>query len=808
MGFFLPLSNNPPCYSERSAESLFTPNRPRLGASAINTNNPATSRTSRSFPSATQSGFILLPVVMTLTLIAAIAYLINREGAMTVTDLGGEMQSTQAVLAAKAGINHMLWQANNANCTGYSNLAATTLGANSYSATISPNANSPVVIKATGTDAEGAAYTITRERVPVYQPYKTVTLQLGVDSGKDALIASANTTANFGATDNGVLKGWLFIWLYRNQLIQFDLNNVIPASAKIVSAQLQLYQKSGGGSGEISLHRIKQSWVEGTKTGSGTADGATWKTYDGTNAWIANGGDFDATPVSTSPVSSGSGITMNFEIGSLVQDWLAGKYANNGVLLKSDDMVSPTFAAKEDTTASRRPKLIITYACECGKVCTAAKKVYWTDDVANKIQRSDEDGSNVEDVLTALDRPTGIDFDTVNKKLYWTNNTKIRRANLDGSNIETVYSNSDVKLDIKLDVAGGKMYWTKDLASGVFRANLDGSSPLAINITLNRPSYLSLDTNAGYLYTTNFGNGVISRMNLDGANVTSPVSGQVAPVGNAVDPVNGKLYWSSGAGGTWIRRSNLDGSTIETLVTGLNAPQDIFVDADNKRIYWTEAVTTMRVQRANVDGTNVQAIATGLARPRGIALIDGSLAGKGKSLTLNAIADTYLDEGATGTNYGSGTTVWSGLSLLNKRYKGLIKFDVSSIPAGAIIKSARLVLNQTNTSIGILTYNIGLYKIKASWSEASATWTNFGASANYDTIQQAATPVTLGTTGIIEWALPVTLINEWKAGTPTPNYGVAMVVESAVIGSYFQYASKENATAALRPQLAINYTLP
>uniref|UniRef100_UPI001178239A hypothetical protein n=1 Tax=Crenothrix polyspora TaxID=360316 RepID=UPI001178239A len=45
-----------------------------------------------------QNGFILLPVVMAITLIAAIAFLMNREGAMAVNQLGGEVQSSQAKL--------------------------------------------------------------------------------------------------------------------------------------------------------------------------------------------------------------------------------------------------------------------------------------------------------------------------------------------------------------------------------------------------------------------------------------------------------------------------------------------------------------------------------------------------------------------------------------------------------------------------------------------------------------------------------------------------------------------------------------
>lgn len=250
------------------------------------------------------------------------------------------------------------------------------------------------------------------------------------------------------------------------------------------------------------------------------------------------------------------------------------------------------------------------------------KKVYWTDDLANKIQRSDEDGSNVEDVLTGLDRPTGLDIDTVNGKLYWTNNYQLMRADLDGSNSEVIYNDLYVTFDIKLDVAGGKMYWTHDNGSSrIMSANLDGSGATLVNNSLNRPSYLTLDPSKNEMYLTEFGSGRVSRMKFNGASVTTLTTGPTGAVGSSLDRVHGKLFWSGGASNDWLRRANLDGSNVETIVTGLNAPQDIAYDADNDLIYWVDALN-MVVQRANPDGTNVETIVSGLNRPRGIVLVN------------------------------------------------------------------------------------------------------------------------------------------------------------------------------------------
>jgi len=311
-------------------------------------------------------GFILLPVVLAISMIAGLAFLLNREGAENNRMLNGEVALTQAQYIAKAGVNQMLWQANNANCTGYTPASNINFAGYTYSGTIAPTSNSPVSISVTANSA-GTTATLKRDLQKVYQSTKTKILQLGNDPGKDAYISSANSTSNFGNGDEGVLATWLFAWFYRNQLIQFDLS-AIPSNAHIVSAQLQLYSKSG--SGKVNIYRLTHDWTEGTMSGSGTADGVTWKTYDGSSSWATSGGDFAPTLVDSDSVDSSANGFQSWELAPLVQDWLAGKYPNYGVLLKATGLMSAAFAGKEDATPAYRPKLVITYNCECGLNCS------------------------------------------------------------------------------------------------------------------------------------------------------------------------------------------------------------------------------------------------------------------------------------------------------------------------------------------------------------------------------------------------------------------------------------------------------
>lgn len=748
-----------------------------------------------------QSGFILLPVVMAITVVAAVAFLMNREGAMAVNQLGGEVQVFQAKLAAKAGIRHMLWQATNANCTGYTNLPSTNVGDNSYLATISPVSGSPVSVAATGTAANGASYTINRDRVAVYQPYKTVTLQLGTDPGKDAAIASAYSSVNFGGDENSVLKAWLFTWFYRDQLLQFDLPSTIPISARIVSAQLQLFQKTGSGSGDITVHQLTRSWVEGTKTGSGTADGATWKTYDGTNAWTNNGGDYDPTPVATSTVTNNSGVLASFEIAPLVQDWLSGKYPNNGVLLKTVNTISPTFASKEDATVANRPKLLITYTCECGQACDA-----WCDAEYSSVVKKSE-------------------FSTLSYNSRYINGLTFLPAGIKFNGITSDTDGAWVSVDSNLD----KMIMTD--SSGTFKTQVatPGVTPTGI-------AYIPSGSHAGQFAVTDFAYNEITWVNLTGATVSkTALTGVTNPLGvtflekTTTGSYDGTIAVVDNAKKISIfDRSGVSRKSFS--ISGfINQPEDLAHIPGKDRFLALDRAA----QKAFIVDFNGKHMASyllssyGLASAYGIAinpttchhvfgdlgsdlvaLLSKDSAKPANSVTqiLDTVADTDIYEGAQNVNYATSIYIVAGRDIAGKQDKILIRFDLSGLPAGATISSATLRLNLVGTS-GTGTFNIGLYKIIKSWVETTATWSNFSSGGNYDSTQQAVTSVALGSSGFKEWTVSVALVNGWLA-MPSQNYGLALVFESSTKGPDYQFASKENLTAASRPQLVINYTVP
>ena len=374
-----------------------------------------------------QRAFILLPVILTLTILAAVAYLLSREGAINAGNVIREHQQDSALYVAQAGYNHAVWQLNRQNCTGYADIPDTTLGDHSYLAEFTDTtgtvltAGSPANIKVVGTLANGASYTLSRDREKIYYPPTTMTLQLGTDPGKDTMIDSFYNLRNHGDYKMGVSSdpGWS-----RHQLIQFDLSS-IPTEVSIVSAQLELQQISTNSTqinAKVSVYREKQSWVEGTQSGGGLADGATWDTADGSLVWDdGSGGSYNSTSIASTEIT-GDNVLRFWDISTLVQGWHNGLYANNGLLLKGSGTVNVEFASKEDSTAADRPKLIIIYNCECGKSCAPEAPLipiaHWKLDETTGITAVDSIGGHDGTLINAPSWTTGnvdggLDFDGV-----------------------------------------------------------------------------------------------------------------------------------------------------------------------------------------------------------------------------------------------------------------------------------------------------------------------------------------------------------------------------------------------------------
>ena len=266
---------------------------------------------------------------------------------------------------------------------------------------------------------------------------------------------------------------------------------------------------------------------------------------------------------------------------------------------------------------------------------TDRQKIYWTDyQFPPKIQRSNLDGTNIEMVITTELSPSGIALDTDEQKIYWTNPEagKIQCSNFDGTNIEDLVINGLCwPSGIALDTDGGKMYWA-DGCAGVHRSNLDGTDvEILVAREIAHPSDVAVAVDSGKIYWTNNQAETIQRANLDGTGVEDVVEWRRVPRGIALDVKQGKIYsteidFTTGAG--TIRRLNFDGTKPQTVLkpanidlrkTRLSGPLGIAVDPYGGKIYWTD-LNPGRIHRANLNGTGAEDFVTGVNGGRFIAL--------------------------------------------------------------------------------------------------------------------------------------------------------------------------------------------
>lgn len=316
-------------------------------------------------------GFVLIPVVIALVLIAAISLALGAQGVTRAQLTSGEIAMEQLRYAAEAGLQHARSRlANQSSCADYTDIANTAFGDNSYAVTLSATSGSPIEIQSTstsGSNQKTASATVTQR---VYQPESTAILQPGGEGTDTYIRDGANDDNNFGAAT--ILK-------VNNasaeeaSLIQFDLSS-LPAGADIIEARLSLYLAGGDAvtDGVVDVFRVTRDWVEGVEDGNQPAalSGATYVDYDGTSRWDTEGGDYERTAMASVSINALTPAWYDWDITSVASQWHSGATANYGVIVRaSSGDVDKIFFTSSDGVAAERPTLTLRLVCECGQVC-------------------------------------------------------------------------------------------------------------------------------------------------------------------------------------------------------------------------------------------------------------------------------------------------------------------------------------------------------------------------------------------------------------------------------------------------------
>jgi uncharacterized repeat protein (TIGR01451 family) len=210
-------------------------------------------------------------------------------------------------------------------------------------------------------------------------------------------------------------------------------------------------------------------------------------------------------------------------------------------------------------------------------------------------------------------------------------------------------------------------------------------------------------------------------------------------------------------------------------------------------------------------------------------------------ITLNPTADNTLFEDVNGNlSDGAGPHFYVGSSnqgaALNAR-RGIMKFDLSGIPAGSTINSTTLTLNVSKVPIGAVAEDVVLHQALADWGEGTSdsstggtgggegdgiqatpgdatwkytfwntqSWTNLG--GDFSATSSATTNVS--GLGQYTWsgAGMVADLQQWLDNSAT-NFGWVLVGLETTNKTAKQFDSRQNSNSSTRPSLSIDYTPP
>jgi hypothetical protein len=272
-----------------------------------------------------QSGAALLAVSIMLTIMAALAFALNRQTGMTTLSVEAQYDLASARYLAEAGANMARWANQYQGCkTSSTTVPGVLSGVGTYSIVVTKSPPKNINVVSTGATAgsatiPGATAVLTRTALPLYQLQDAPESKTLGGPTSDTYINTPFTAGVFNNTGK-------ILYLAQGQsqaLLQFALTD-IPPNSLIDSATLSMVQTAGSSvQRAVNLYRVTAQW---------DAPAANWTNARPASLWTAPGGDYATDYVAQA--SAGLGLTVSWDITTLVDAWLSGKATNYGILLK------------------------------------------------------------------------------------------------------------------------------------------------------------------------------------------------------------------------------------------------------------------------------------------------------------------------------------------------------------------------------------------------------------------------------------------------------------------------------------------
>lgn len=300
-----------------------------------------------------QRGVLLLSVSIILAIIGALAFAMNREGAMSAQAVEAQTDIEVARYLAEAGLSLAKWRNENSGCNTYANLPETSLpGIGKFSATVAKGASKTLNIVATGTSSRDARFQITRSDVIVRDLDHPTNFSLEAGGGtRDTYLNSDDPTGSMGNSS--------YLELTQggsNALIIFNLLS-IPAGSKVIKADLKLYQYQSNSTQPaqvVSVHRVLRDW---------DSSSANWTRAKSLIPWSSVGGDYGGGNIAVATINGNGSYT--WKVVALLDGWVNNTIPNYGLLLKPDGPLQRARFASLENTTYNRPRIDGTYLRPC-----------------------------------------------------------------------------------------------------------------------------------------------------------------------------------------------------------------------------------------------------------------------------------------------------------------------------------------------------------------------------------------------------------------------------------------------------------
>ena len=303
-----------------------------------------------------QQGILLLPVALTLAIVATLAYTMTSEGSMNVSAVDAQYDIEVARYVAASGIQVAKWRAAKNNCDenkaklGKLDVPGGSVTVANNDVTMSKGILTVNLI-ATTNRKTGTTQALGRS-LPVFD-FNAAAKQATMigNGGDDTTLVRTGAAPNkdtLEATDGNA-----------HPLLSFNLPNELADKGSLIQATLKITKLSGNSTQPnrtLGVHRVTGDWKNSE---------ATWTLAKKNDPWAAPGGDYAEPAAASVKIDPGLGAdngAYTVRVDSLVQSWADGTYPNYGILLKPTGLASALFVSFD---GGEKPQLTVRYFKRC-----------------------------------------------------------------------------------------------------------------------------------------------------------------------------------------------------------------------------------------------------------------------------------------------------------------------------------------------------------------------------------------------------------------------------------------------------------